>query len=440
MSQFTPRFQSSQPHHTQGREPEVKLRMTPGAHSPDKLDQTYSERGRQTASQQLKKLAFWDNTDAGRVEEDEWAEHHSPTPFILVIIVLVVISALIWFMFRWASGDHPSNPPIIPAESTPFKVRPENPGGMMIPHQDKLVYGRLSQNASQPVERLLPPPEQPMMQPPMAQPMGNPPQHPPYPQEQAYPAPQQAYGPPPPFEAVPPGVPSQSPSAAPVPPMYPSFPASEHPQQPHPYPPVQGQGQAMYPAAPSPSTSHGPSAIGAQPPGENLSPLPQTESMPAPSSDPVVNPTMTPQSAIEGVKPASDAEEERETLTQEAHQELNQLIAKEAENPLKRAPKKGSEEKLPKTTSIPATKYKVQIASLPSRAMAEQEMKRLHTNHGSFFAKKPWNIQKIDLGPDRGMTHRLIVGSFSDRAAATKFCKQLREEKIGCIVVAPANE
>jgi len=67
-------------------------------------------------------------------------------------------------------------------------------------------------------------------------------------------------------------------------------------------------------------------------------------------------------------------------------------------------------------------------------------MKRLRDHHGAFFDHKPWNIQKINLGPERGVTHRLVVGSFPNHNAATKFCKKLRTEKIGCLVIAPANE
>jgi hypothetical protein len=72
--------------------------------------------------------------------------------------------------------------------------------------------------------------------------------------------------------------------------------------------------------------------------------------------------------------------------------------------------------------------------------MAEQEMKRLLANYDPLFGRQPWNIQKINLGAGRGFTHRLVVGSFSSHNAAMKFCKKLRSEKIGCLVVAPANE
>ena len=60
-------------------------------------------------------------------------------------------------------------PPLITADTTPTKMPPAAPGGIEIPHQDKLVYQRLS-TAREPVqaraETLLPPPEEPMPKPP----------------------------------------------------------------------------------------------------------------------------------------------------------------------------------------------------------------------------------------------------------------------------------
>lgn len=50
--------------------------------------------------------------------------------------------------------------PVITAQEGPTKIRPEDPGGMVVPNRDKQVYGRLNV-AERPdkVERLLPPPE-----------------------------------------------------------------------------------------------------------------------------------------------------------------------------------------------------------------------------------------------------------------------------------------
>ena len=54
-------------------------------------------------------------------------------------------------------------PPVIQAQEGPTKVRPESPGGMKVPDQDKEVFTRLeAEKQPDRVERLLPPPEKPM--------------------------------------------------------------------------------------------------------------------------------------------------------------------------------------------------------------------------------------------------------------------------------------
>jgi hypothetical protein len=416
MSQFTPRFQSSSSQ-SQRRDSDVKLRASSEAYTKEAADSVYSRRNQDT--QKIKNLSFWENTDSDAVDEDEWTERQSATPFILIMIILVVASTLLWFMFQWATGENTNTPPIIPADTTPFKVRPNNPGGMMIPHQDKLVYGRLSQDASQPIERLLPPPEQPMAHAPMT----HPPYQPPYAQGQGYPS----ANPPPPAgytpDLPPQGAPQPAaPQYAPPPQPYPPF---QHPQQ---QPPVQGH--MPYPA------SQGQFPYGTQAPMPPAI-LPTMPATPPQSTSPYPESSKT--STVEDIKPASDEDDADDTAIQDGQKELDQLIAREAEKPLKQSTKKNSA-KFPKSTATGLGKHKVQIASLPSKAMAENEIKRLRDHHGPFFDNKPWNIQKINLGPDRGVTHRLVVGAFPNHNAATKFCKRLRAEKIGCLVIAPANE
>jgi cell division septation protein DedD len=143
-------------------------------------------------------------------------------------------------------------------------------------------------------------------------------------------------------------------------------------------------------------------------------------------------------SAIEPVKPAAEEGDGEETGLQEAQRELNDLIARESRIPLPKAPKKTADLSL-KLTPLDPARSKVQIASLPSRAMAEKEMRRLKANYGHLFGNRPWDIQKINLGPNRGTTYRLVVGSFNNRGNAVKFCSKLRGEGIGCMVVAPVG-
>jgi hypothetical protein len=72
------------------------------------------------------------------------------------------------YMSRGGAADGPV--PLVRADARPAKVKPDSPGGMEVPHQDKEIYQRLAQQAPPPppspkVERLLPPPEAPMPKP-----------------------------------------------------------------------------------------------------------------------------------------------------------------------------------------------------------------------------------------------------------------------------------
>ncbi|MBM3633307.1 MAG: hypothetical protein FJX03_06360 [Alphaproteobacteria bacterium] len=459
MSQFKARFSSQSPA-SSIREDDVKLRMSSDSYAHENRESPYHRR--QADTQNIKKLSFWGNLDSESKGEDEWTERQSPAPFILAIVILVVASTLLWFLFQWAAGENSNTPPIIPADTAPFKVRPENPGGMMIPHQDKLIYGRLSQDAPQPIERLLPPPEQPMAAPPpmaaptpvgplmnapqqnppsmpaplMAAPPMNAPQQHPYPQHQAYPPQQPGYTPPqqgyapqpqdqPAHPTTNPGMQQQGqPQHYTVPPqaLYP---------QPQPLP-----GQTPYPTATIPPSPYGPTAPTA--PGDTPPKIPLKD-----TSNPLVPQRLTTVEEIkpaEEIKPTQDTEKESEvSIAQDERNELDQLIAKNVGASEKRDAQK-RDEKNAKSVPMGSQKHKVQIASLPSRTMAEQEMKRLRKTHASLFQNKPWKVQRLNLGADKGSTHRLLVGSFPTQDAAAKFCKKLRAEKIGCRVMSPANE
>lgn len=70
----------------------------------------------------------------------------------------------------WNGGQPPADDkaaPVIKAEPAPTRVRPQTPGGMEVPNQDKQIYGRITTGDGQPqVERLIPPPEANVARPP----------------------------------------------------------------------------------------------------------------------------------------------------------------------------------------------------------------------------------------------------------------------------------
>ncbi len=87
---------------------------------------------------------------------------------LLAAVALIGFAVAIWYAYRVGRQvGSEATVPLIAAEQGPAKVRPPDPGGLEVPHQDKLVYRRLAPEASRPVpEQLLPPPEEPLPKPP----------------------------------------------------------------------------------------------------------------------------------------------------------------------------------------------------------------------------------------------------------------------------------
>lgn len=89
------------------------------------------------------------------------------TPLGLIVGIVIgaaVAGGVAWYVFRVPvnQGGNAAAPAIVKAEATPYKIKPENPGGMQVENQDKLVYDRLAKADAPPrTENLLPPPEQP---------------------------------------------------------------------------------------------------------------------------------------------------------------------------------------------------------------------------------------------------------------------------------------
>lgn len=86
------------------------------------------------------------------------------------VLVLGAFSVIVYYAYHEGMRVGSAGvAPLIKAEPQPYKVKPEEPGGMEVPHQDKLIYNEVTrqggEGSKQPVERLLPPPEQPMAKP-----------------------------------------------------------------------------------------------------------------------------------------------------------------------------------------------------------------------------------------------------------------------------------
>ncbi len=89
------------------------------------------------------------------------------TKILVGTIALLVVAAFGWVI--WIAYDEGvrvgavKTVPVIKADADAVKRKPDDPGGLVVPHQDKLVFNRLAPGQSdEPVERLLPLPEAPL--------------------------------------------------------------------------------------------------------------------------------------------------------------------------------------------------------------------------------------------------------------------------------------
>ena len=84
----------------------------------------------------------------------------------LTLAVMLLFAGGLWFAYvqgmRHAGGaaQNADAVPLLRADERPTKVKPDQPGGMPMPDQNISLYNE--KLAKSPVEKLLPPPEQPL--------------------------------------------------------------------------------------------------------------------------------------------------------------------------------------------------------------------------------------------------------------------------------------
>jgi hypothetical protein len=89
----------------------------------------------------------------------------------LTFVTLFAFAAIIWYAYpqgqeRFSDIDIP----VIAADKTAYKFKPDNPGGMEVRHQDSTVFDPLEKKETAGVEHLRPKPEEPMAKPQAASP------------------------------------------------------------------------------------------------------------------------------------------------------------------------------------------------------------------------------------------------------------------------------
>jgi len=85
-------------------------------------------------------------------------------PIVTALAAVFCFGAIVWYAYTWGTGQMTSDElPVVRAEPMPEKVKPEQPGGMVVEHQgiEVLNPGETGETgeSTQRVERLLPRPE-----------------------------------------------------------------------------------------------------------------------------------------------------------------------------------------------------------------------------------------------------------------------------------------
>jgi cbb3-type cytochrome oxidase subunit 3 len=316
----------------------------------------------------------------GRPHPDEGEQANQPrrglAGTLIVVTAIVLFAGVIWYAYsqgRRAGSD--SVAPLLRADPGPTKVRPDQPGGMDVPHQDKLVYERLQLGQSgEKVERLLPPPESPLERPKAPDPVLRTEEEGPAsaavtesPEEAARPAPPPRLLVPPPVAAGPTGQTATAPTAA--------APAANR----------NGTTSATV-AVPPPAAAPGPAVSGAVAPGAVQAAQSRLSTAAPPAAQTVPPPVAS------GAEPAA-------------------LTAKPAA-----------------TGGV-----RLQVAAVDSEGKAAAEWARLQRRFPGELGGLGYRTQRVDLGA-KGVLFRIQAGPVDD-ARAAKICSVLKAQNAGCILV-----
>lgn len=112
----------------------------------------------------LRATPFTDEVFDDREERTGRSGGLSMSLMLGVALGAVLVAGVGWYAFKGPGVTElpDGQVPTIKADATPYKMKPESPGGMQVENQDKLVYDRVAKGAApKREENLLPPPEEP---------------------------------------------------------------------------------------------------------------------------------------------------------------------------------------------------------------------------------------------------------------------------------------
>jgi len=300
-----------------------------------------------------------------------------------VVIGIAAVGGIGWYLWSTGAlttGGEGGVPQLVKANPDPYKVKPENPGGMKVENQDVLVYDRVARGEAPPrVENLLPGPEEPKAPP----------------------------------------KPAAEPTPEPAPAQAAAEPAKPEPAKPEAAKPAPVETAEVEPAKPEPAKP--------EPAREAAKPAAPAQPEQDPLAAAVLAATGGRQSATGPIaaKPAAPAAEEPTPAPAAGS------AAPAAELPAQLAV-------VPPAAPAAAIAgaFQVQLASARSEQGAMGEWNRIVGKNKDALGGLTPNVARVDLG-EKGVFFRLRAGPLADKAAADSLCAALSAQNVGCIVVRP---
>lgn len=296
---------------------------------------------------------------------------------VILVVILVFAGILISTYTSSSSVTMEGGVPIIRADRTEFRTRPEQPGGIDIPNQDRLVLQDLGRRqAPITVATVLPPPEQPMPRPVQA---GT--------DQRGWRLP----------------LPAASPGAGVVEILLPR----------------PGQAAARPEPAPEPvaPVQSAPEPVAAAP----------ADPAPAPVADPA--PVQTAALAPAAPIPAAPAPQAAQPADPIAALLNNPAAAGGWIDPDAHASLAAS---LPVIVAVPSGRFAAQIAAVTSPEEAQAEWARFQRRYPDLFGALQLAAPQVSAATRLGYRVQAVP---LDQATATRLCEALASEKTGCLVV-----
>ncbi len=292
----------------------------------------------------------------------------------VAVASLALFGGVVWYAYSTGATGPIGPIRTVEAEPGPYKIKPQNPGGEIIPDQDKLVFNEAVGRTTETDDMLGDEPEAPQAKP-ESVPVRKfvPPPPPPKPEP-----------PPKPPEAVPPRAAETAPAAS----------------APHAAPAEPAQHTATPAAVPAPATP--PQAASKPPAPPTFAPVPvqvKTAENSAPKAD---APAATPQ---------------------------HPSITPPAGEPKPAAEQKAAPEQKAASGKTPM----VQLGAYASEAGALESWGQVQRKQGAIVAGLSPRVIRFEA-PGKGELYRLLIGPFADRPSAVNVCNQLKAQGRDCLV------